>query len=189
VAAEAPVSLDGPAADSPAEVRERVVEAAFALFRRHTYDEVTVGAVAEAANVAKGSVYRHFVSKEEIFTAVVEHLLADLAAGFAEAVDALGGAEGLAAHPEQFASAFASLVARSLPVLLEIGAWAAKGRPTAQGLSRAVLRTLAEAIGRPLDPEDPVTAGLSVIESAFGTVLRWAMAPEWPAGSGVTAHP
>jgi AcrR family transcriptional regulator len=165
---------------NPAEVRERVVEAAFVLFRSHTYDEVTVGAVADAANVAKGSVYRHFDSKEEIFTAVVEHLLAELAGGFADAVDTLGGAEGLAGDPQQFASVFALLVARSLPVLLEIGAWAAKGRPTAQVLSRDVLRTLAEAIGRPLSPDDPVPAGLAVIESAFGTVLRWAMQPEWP---------
>jgi AcrR family transcriptional regulator len=182
---------DHPGGDEPgppdAEVRERVVEAAFVLFRRHTYDEVTVGAVADAANVAKGSVYRHFDSKEEIFTAVVEHLLAELAAGFADAVDTLGGAEGLAGHPQQFASVFALLVARSLPVLLEIGAWAAKGRPTAQVLSRDVLRTLAEAIGRPLSPDDPITAGLAVIESAFGTVLRWAMQPEWPPGARLGA--
>jgi AcrR family transcriptional regulator len=172
---------DDGASDAPsAEVRERVVEAAFVLLRSHTYDEVTVGAVADAANVAKGSVYRYFDSKEAIFTAVVEHLLADLAAGFADAVDTQGGAEGLAGHPQQFASVFALLVARSLPVLLEIGAWAAKGRPTAQVLSRDVLRTLAEAIGRPLSPDDPVPAGLAVIESAFGTVLRWAMQPEWP---------
>lgn len=178
--------------DNSAEVRERVIDAAFIQFRGHTYDEVTVGAVADAARVAKGSFYRHFASKEELFTAVVEHLLAELATNFAEAVDTLGGAEGLAGDPQRFASVFALLVARSLPVLLEVGAWAAKGRPAAQVLSRDVLRTLAEAVGRPLAPEDPVPAGLAVIESAFGTVLRWAMQPDWPAhdrrkgGLGVT---
>jgi AcrR family transcriptional regulator len=169
--------------DLSSEVRERVIEAAFVQFRTHTYDEVTVGGVADAANVAKGSVYRHFASKEELFTAVVEHLLAELAVGFAEAVETLGGAEGLAGDPQRFASVFARLVARSLPVLLEVGAWAAKGRPAALVLSRDVLRTLAEAIGRPLAPDDPVPAGLAVIESAFGTVLRWAMQPEWPGGT------
>lgn len=167
--------------DNSAEVRERVIDAAFIQFRSHTYDEVTVGAVADAAEVAKGSFYRHFASKEELFTAVVEHLLAELATNFAEAVDTLGGAEGLAGDPQRFASVFALLVARSLPVLLEVGAWAAKGRPAAQVLSRDVLRTLAEAVGRPLAPEDPIPAGLAVIESAFGTVLRWAMQPDWPA--------
>lgn len=178
--------------DTSAEVRERVIDAAFIQFRSHTYDEVTVGAVADAARVAKGSFYRHFASKEELFTAVVEHLLAELATNFAEAVDTLGGAEGLAGDPQRFASVFALLVARSLPVLLEVGAWAAKGRPAAQVLSRDVLRTLAEAVGRPLAPEDPIPAGLAVIESAFGTVLHWAMQPDWPAhdrrkgGLGVT---
>jgi AcrR family transcriptional regulator len=178
--------------DNSAEVRERVIDAAFIQFRSHTYDEVTVGAVADAAKVAKGSFYRHFASKEELFTAVVEHLLAELATNFAEAVDTLGGAEGLAGDPQRFASVFALLVARSLPVLLEVGAWAAKGRPAAQVLSRDVLRTLAEAVGRPLAPDDPIPAGLAVIESAFGTVLHWAMQPDWPAhdrrkgGLGVT---
>jgi len=175
-----------------AEVRERVIDAAFIQFRSHTYDEVTVGSVADAAKVAKGSFYRHFSSKEELFTAVVEHLLAELATNFAEAVETLGGAAGLAGDPQRFASVFALLVARSLPVLLEVGAWAAKGRPAAQVLSRDVLRTLAEAVGRPLAPEDPIPAGLAVIESAFGTVLNWAMQPDWPAhdrrkgGLGVT---
>jgi AcrR family transcriptional regulator len=167
--------------EAATDVRERLIDAAFRQFRSHSYDEVTVGAVADAANVAKGSFYRHFASKEELFTAVVEHLLAELATNFAEAVDTLGGAEGLAVAPERFAEVFALLVARSLPVLLEVGAWAAKGRPHAQTLSRDVLRTLAEAIGRPLKPDDPVPAGLAVIEQAFGTVLRWAMQPDWPA--------
>jgi hypothetical protein len=41
-----------------------------------------------------------------------------------------------------------------------------------------VLRTLAEAAGRPLS-DDPVPAGLQVIETAFATVLQWAVAPDW----------
>jgi hypothetical protein len=41
-----------------------------------------------------------------------------------------------------------------------------------------VLRTLAEAAGRPLS-DDPVPAGLEVIETAFATVLQWAVGPDW----------
>ncbi len=167
-------------ADGATDVRERVVDAAFAQFRSHTYEEVTVGSVADAAGVAKGSVYRYFASKEDLFQAVVEHLLAEVATGFAEAVETLGGAEGLAGDPQRTASVFAILVAGSLPVFLEVGAWAAKGQPRSMVLARQILRTLAEAIGRPLAPDDPGPAGLAVIESAFGTVLRWAMEPQWP---------
>jgi AcrR family transcriptional regulator len=168
--------------DISAEVRERLVEAAFAHFRSHTYEEVTVGAVADAAGLAKGSVYRYFASKEDMFTAVVEHLLAEVATGFAQAVDTLGGPSGLAGDPERTASVFATLVARSLPVFLEVGAWAAKGNPGSMVLARQILETLTDAVGRPLDPGAPTSAGLGVIESAFGTVLRWALEPEWPVG-------
>jgi hypothetical protein len=49
---------------------------------------------------------------------------------------------------------------------------------SAQILAARVLRTLAEAAGRPL-ADDPVPAGLEVIESAFATVLQWAVAPDW----------
>jgi AcrR family transcriptional regulator len=168
--------------DISAEARERLVEAAFAQFRAHTYPEVTVGAVADAAGVAKGSVYRYFASKEDMFTAVVEHLLAEVATGFAQAVDTLGGPSGLAGDPERTASVFATLVARSLPVFLEVGAWAAKGNPESMVLARQILKTLTDAVGRPLDPGAPTSAGLAVIESAFGTVLHWALEPEWPVG-------
>jgi AcrR family transcriptional regulator len=174
---------DGAAAERSnisAEVRERLVEAAFAQFRAHTYEQVTVGAVADAAGVAKGSVYRYFASKEDMFTAVVEDLLAEVATGFAQAVETLGGPAGLAGDPERTASVFATLVARSLPVFLEVGAWAAKGNPGSMVLARQILKTLTDAVGRPLDPGAPTPAGLAVIESAFGTVLRWALEPEWP---------
>jgi AcrR family transcriptional regulator len=166
--------------DISAEVRERLVEAAFAQFRAYTYGEVTVGAVATPAASAKGSVYRYFASKEDMFTAVVEHLLAEVATGFAQAVETLGGPSGLAGDPERTAAVFATLVARSLPVFLEVGAWAAKGNPESMVLARQILRTLTDAVGRPLDSEAPTSAGLAVIESAFGTVLRWALEPEWP---------
>jgi AcrR family transcriptional regulator len=168
--------------DVSVEVRDRLVEAAFAQFRSHTYEEVTVGVVADAAGVAKGSVYRYFASKDEMFTAVVEHLLAQLATGFAEAVETLGGPRGLAGDPERTAAVFATLVARSLPVFLEVGAWAAKGNRGSMILARQILRTLTDAVGGPLDPDAPTEAGLAVIESAFGTVLRWALEPEWPIG-------
>ncbi|HLI24683.1 MAG TPA: TetR family transcriptional regulator, partial [Acidimicrobiales bacterium] len=162
--------------------RRRLVEVAIELFSVHSYAEVTMSDIASAAGVAKGSVYRHFPSKEALFDAVVEELMEDTAARFAAAVRELGGAEGLAGNPVKAATVFASLVARAMPILLELGVRAIKGHEPSQERARRVLRTLAEAAGRPLSA-DPIPAGLAVINNAFATVLDWAVEPDWPEGA------
>jgi AcrR family transcriptional regulator len=162
-----------------ADPRKRLVDAAFRLFSEPKgYASVTVSEIAAAAGVAKGSVYRHFSSKEALFTAVVESLCQDTADRFAEAVGQLGGPEGLANDPGKTAFVFGRLIARAMPILLELGARAARGDLPSQLLAARVLRTLAEAAGRPLS-DNPVPAGLQVIETAFATVLQWAVGPDW----------
>jgi hypothetical protein len=74
-----------------------------------------------------------------------------------------------------------------MPILLELGARAAKGNDASDVLARQVLRTLAEAAGRPLDERDPIRAGLGVIERAFATVLTWAVGTDWPPDAGAEA--
>jgi AcrR family transcriptional regulator len=53
-----------------AEVRTRIVRAALDLVRRGGYRAASVAAVAEAAGVATGTVYRHFPSKADLFAEV-----------------------------------------------------------------------------------------------------------------------
>jgi AcrR family transcriptional regulator len=53
-----------------AEVRERIVAAAHDLIARGGYAEAQVAAVAAAAGVATGTVYRYFPSKADLFTQV-----------------------------------------------------------------------------------------------------------------------
>lgn len=162
---------------------KRLVEAAFKLFSEPKgYALVTVSEIAAAAGVAKGTVYRHFPSKEALFTAVVENLCQDTADRFADAVQQLGGPDGVANDPGKTALVFGRLIARAMPILLELGARAARGDLPSQLLAARVLRTLAEAAGRPLS-DNPVPAGLGVIETAFATVLQWAVGPDWALSS------
>jgi AcrR family transcriptional regulator len=173
------------AAADPPECRARVVAAAIEAFQTRSYGEVTVSDIAEAAQMAKGTVYRHFASKEDLLTAAIETLLADTESRFESAVASLGGPDGLTDDPAKTAMVFGHLVAGVLPVLLELGARAAKGHEPSAELARRVLRTLAEAGGRPFTgrdapPEQAIQAGLSIIESAFATVLAWAVGPDWP---------
>ena len=194
IAAQLPALLERPdvlaalareEVDGEADVAGRIVEAAIGSFQTHSYGEVTMAEVAELAGVAKGSVYRHFASKEALFTAAIEQVLARTATEFAATVERLGGAAGVASVPERTAEEFAALAAGAMPMLLELGTRAAKGHVPSEVLSRRVLRTLAEAIGRPLltggeDDRDAVTAGLAVIQTAFSVMLTWAVGPDWP---------
>jgi AcrR family transcriptional regulator len=49
--------------------RERVIEAAYALFSRHGTHAVGVDAIVAAARVAKMTLYRHFCGKDELILA------------------------------------------------------------------------------------------------------------------------
>jgi AcrR family transcriptional regulator/predicted DNA-binding transcriptional regulator AlpA len=164
----------------------RILEAAIKSFQTNSFNEVTVADVAELAGVAKGSVYRYFASKEELFTAAIEQVLATTATEFAQTIQRLGGPEGVASTPQRTAEEFAGLAAGAMPMLLELGTRAAKGHVPSEVLSRRVLRTLAEAIGRPLlregdeDGQDAVTTGLAVIQTAFSVMLTWAVGTDWP---------
>jgi AcrR family transcriptional regulator len=50
-----------------AEVRQRISDAATALFLRRGYDQVSVSEIAEAADVARPTVFAHFPRKEDLF--------------------------------------------------------------------------------------------------------------------------
>jgi AcrR family transcriptional regulator len=50
-----------------AEVRQRISDAATELFQRHGFDQVSVSEIAEAADVARPTVFAHFPRKEDLF--------------------------------------------------------------------------------------------------------------------------
>ena len=56
---------------SPAERRDLLLQAAVRAFGRLGYDACRMDDVAKEAGVAKGLLYRHFTSKEELFEAVM----------------------------------------------------------------------------------------------------------------------
>jgi AcrR family transcriptional regulator len=56
--------------DAVNETRERILQAAFDLWREHPYDDVTLDMVASAAEVSRQTVHRQFGSKDELAMAV-----------------------------------------------------------------------------------------------------------------------
>src|SRR5439155_3124390 len=87
-----------------AEVRDRIVRAAFELIRRGGYREASVAAVAAGAGVATGTVYRHFPSKAELFAEVFRVASQHEVDAVAEAMAGSGSARHrIAAGVETFA--------------------------------------------------------------------------------------
>jgi AcrR family transcriptional regulator len=52
--------------------KDRIAEGALSAFARYGYSDTTMDTIAEVAQVAKGTLYYHFTTKEELFLYVIE---------------------------------------------------------------------------------------------------------------------
>jgi AcrR family transcriptional regulator len=66
-------------------LREKIVRAAQPIFARHDYHEVQMDDVVEACGVGKGTLYRYFRSKQDLYFAVMFDGIAQLRAELADA--------------------------------------------------------------------------------------------------------
>ncbi|MCK4856712.1 MAG: TetR/AcrR family transcriptional regulator [candidate division Zixibacteria bacterium] len=54
------------------ERKEMILDAALEIFSRHGYERSDVDAIARQAGIGKGTIYRHFPSKQKLFLALVD---------------------------------------------------------------------------------------------------------------------
>jgi AcrR family transcriptional regulator len=59
--------------------RAQLLELGTELFTKHSYDELSMAAIAREAGISKGLLYHYFPSKEEYFKATLAEAAADLA--------------------------------------------------------------------------------------------------------------
>lgn len=64
--------------------RDRIIEAARDLFRKHGFRGIGVDAIAEAANTNKMTLYRHFGSKDDLIIACLREVAAEFEAAWDE---------------------------------------------------------------------------------------------------------
>ncbi|HKA83369.1 MAG TPA: MerR family transcriptional regulator [Acidimicrobiales bacterium] len=129
--------------DVPDAARERIVTAAVDLFAARGYGEVAVSDVAARAGTAKGSVYRHFESKEALFAAAVESVVAGVVGEVRAAADRAGGQ----LDPP---AAMVALVMSARPgfmLLLELTAGSLRGQPGHRELADAALACFVDGVG------------------------------------------
>jgi AcrR family transcriptional regulator len=70
---------------------ERILDAASALILRWGYNKTTIDDVAREAGVAKGTIYLHWKTREELFTALMKRERVALADDFRRRMEAGGG--------------------------------------------------------------------------------------------------
>ena len=68
--------------------RDHLITVARDLFGERGYEATPIGAVLEAAGVARGALYHHFETKEALFDAVLNRVMEDIADAAAEAARA-----------------------------------------------------------------------------------------------------
>lgn len=59
----------------PEERRRDILRAARALFQTNDYEKTTMNEVMDTLNIAKGTIYHYFASKEDLLQAVIEDLI------------------------------------------------------------------------------------------------------------------
>lgn len=70
--------------------RERILNAAYLLFIRHGYAEVSMQQIADAVGLTKATMYHHFRSKDDLFAAVCRRETERIQAGVSEMIAAGG---------------------------------------------------------------------------------------------------
>ena len=150
----------------------RLVEAAKEAFAKRGYGEVNVDEICRAAHLAKGSFYRHYRSKEELFLAAAESLADEVAGLFREAAE-----DG----PIDFANAGAVLaryLEPRLPVFLELLARSIQERHGYPEEARRIFGRLATQVGQLVaGPGSADERGMQVVGAAATTIVAQTLAP------------
>src|SRR5579884_1629088 len=157
------------ATSSPERPAARLLAAAAEAFTRQPYSEVGVGDVSTAAGMAKGTVYRHFSSKAELFFGAAAAVVADVL----DRYDAQTADSGAPLAAEKAAEVLAPLFGERLALLLELVTGALQGRAGYPARAQAVMGRLAVEVGQRVSgPEDPVERGTKTLVLAAVQAVR-----------------
>jgi AcrR family transcriptional regulator len=147
---------------------DKLLEVAITAFDARAYAEVTVDDLCTAAGLAKGSFYRYYPSKEDLFFAVVE------AVGL-RAVESLEEAHSIGyLDRSRAAGVVADSLGPHLPVILELFARMAQRRPGYPRVGRQLVSDMAAAVSRLLGVVDSGDgpSGLEVLGAGLAQALR-----------------
>src|SRR3954468_23946549 len=164
-----------------AEVRERIVAAAMDQLADGGYASASIQAVARRAQVATGTVYRHFPSKSELFAEVFRRASGREMDVFAEATadDGRSASERVAAATEAFARRALTAPTRAYALIAEPVDPAVEAERLAfrRGYRDVLVEVLNQGIERgELEPHDTQTTAAALV-GAIGEALVGPLSP------------
>ncbi|HEY7282310.1 MAG TPA: MerR family transcriptional regulator [Actinomycetota bacterium] len=150
--------------------RNRLVQAASDAFAKRGFADVNVDDLCRTARIAKGSFYRHYRSKEELFVACVDAAADDVVAQMERHADAGAGAGALVEALER------ALEPR-LPLFMELFTRATQRRPVAAAAARRIFSDLAYRVGATAGGPDAMASGAWMLGLAAASAFRRALEP------------
>lgn len=172
-----------PQGRQPTDVRRtQIADAARAVVVKYGSEHVTVRNIAEEIGVSEGALYRHFKSKHDILSLMVERILEDLVADIKEGIAGQTPLKTLDSALKKHISSMEQRKGVSFQVIAEIISLGDKGlnRQASEALDKYtghvkdLLSQGIEAgeIRKDVNPEDAATLITAAIQ---GLVSRWAL--------------
>lgn len=159
----------------------RLLVAAKESFARRGYDEVNVDDICRAARIAKGSLYRHYRSKEELFFAAAEAAALDVVSALEREGPIRGGGRGGAAD------ALALAARPVLPIFFDLVKGTLQRRPGYREAAQRVLGLLAARMAAVVPGGD--RARVRLVEEAVARIVGEIIAEPFEASSAAhTKH-
>jgi len=155
--------------EQAAATRQRIMEAAAVLFRRHGIDAVGVDAVMQAAGLTHGGFYGHFASKEALVAEVSAASLARSARRWDRISQQAPPAEALQRIVGSYLSAAHVAAPETGCVLTALGPEVAR-RPEARAALSTSIRDMVQALAR-CRPDQPEPAALAALSTMVGAVV------------------
>ena len=149
----------------------KLVATARTMFCRAGYAETSIDEICVAAGIAKGTFYRSFASKEDVYLAA--------AVSVADAVIAeLGPVTAGPADADATVDAVATALAPFAPLLLEVAGRALHGEPGHAGVVPAIVTRVADH--RAEGTTGPPEAGRRAVDAALWQVVRHGLGVDAP---------
>jgi TetR/AcrR family transcriptional repressor of nem operon len=167
------------AAVDKAATRQRIIDAASALFRAHGIDAVGVDAIMHAAGLTHGGFYGHFASKEALVAEVAAASLSRAAVRW----ERIGAAEGLAAIVDSYLDPAHVAATERGCVLTTIGPDVAR-RPEARAALGHSVERMVTALQHAA-PQSGRAGALAMLSTLVGAVVLARLAPDEEAAAAV----
>ncbi len=168
------------------ELRARIYETARQLFLEHGFEATTVAQIAEAADVAQGTFFNHFASKQAVLaettSEVSDHLHGMLDEQLARPVSALERIAGFADSVATQLSQTRGLARDVVLELMRIGARPGEAFPYLSGVHERFTALLREGQdrGEVRGDFDAVFLAEIVVGSLNVAVTNWLVDPDYP---------